>query len=214
MEDTILIKVGGKTYRKSTKKILEHDEENMIQNEQLSEEEIFEEKVNIEVDFVKFIIGKQGATKSKIENDTNTKIIIPDKKSKSGEIVIKGGKNSIALAKKKIERILENKPISNTTILQTSLKNGQTTVVHCKKSSYDVFIGRPSKWGNPFVIGKEGMSRSDVIEKFEEYLLGNKDLMADLHELKGKVIACYCSPEACHGDILAKYANKLENKIE
>ena len=23
-------------------------------------------------------------------------------------------------------------------------------VVHCKKANYDVYIGRPSKWGNPF----------------------------------------------------------------
>ena len=34
-------------------------------------------------------------------------------------------------------------------------------VVHCKKSAYDVYIGRKngdlpqSKWANPFVVGKD-----------------------------------------------------------
>jgi hypothetical protein len=31
-----------------------------------------------------------------------------------------------------------------------------TKVVHCKKEKYDIYIGRPSKWGNPFVISKDG----------------------------------------------------------
>lgn len=82
-------------------------------------------------------------------------------------------------------------------------------VVHCKKDKYDVYIGRPSKWGNPFVIGKDG-DRPEVIRKYEEYLISNKDLMKDLPELKGKVIACWCAPQACHGDVLKKYVSKLK----
>lgn len=80
-------------------------------------------------------------------------------------------------------------------------------VVHCKKEPFDVYIGRPSKWGNPFEIGKDG-TRQEVIEKYEQYLLNNPKLMNDLSELKGKVLACWCSPKPCHGDILIKYANK------
>lgn len=79
------------------------------------------------------------------------------------------------------------------------------TVVHCKKSSYDVYIGRPSKWGNPFVIGPDG-TREEVIEKYEKWLLQQPELMASLHELKGKTLGCWCSPKACHGDVLVKYA--------
>jgi len=30
------------------------------------------------------------------------------------------------------------------------------TVVHCKRAEYDVYIGRPSRWGNPFQIGRDG----------------------------------------------------------
>ncbi len=29
-------------------------------------------------------------------------------------------------------------------------------VVHCKKERYDIYIGRGGKWGNPFIIGKDG----------------------------------------------------------
>ncbi len=86
-----------------------------------------------------------------------------------------------------------------------------TRIVHCKREKYDVYIGRPSKWGNPF-SHKEGTlaefkvgSREEAVEKFEAYLIGNKDLMKDLPSLKGKVLGCWCKPKACHGDILIKY---------
>jgi polyribonucleotide nucleotidyltransferase len=87
MEDTKLITVGDKTYRKYTKKILQDDEEILqeIENVQLNEE-IIEEKLTIEPQFIKFIIGKQGATKNKIQSKTNVKIIIPDKKLNSNQI--------------------------------------------------------------------------------------------------------------------------------
>ena len=79
-------------------------------------------------------------------------------------------------------------------------------VVHCKKERYDVYIGRPSKWGNPFSIGKDG-TREEVIKKYREWILNNEDLMKDLHELKDKVLGCWCAPRACHGDVLIELAN-------
>lgn len=80
-------------------------------------------------------------------------------------------------------------------------------VVHCKKSPYDVYIGRPSKWGNPFVIGQDG-TREEVIAKYREHLLRQPELMKALPELRGKILGCWCSPAACHGDVLAELANK------
>lgn len=70
----------------------------------------------------------------------------------------------------------------------------------------EVYIGRPSKWGNPFVIGKDG-NRDEVIAKYENYLVKNKYLMSQLHELKGKNLVCWCAPLACHADVLIKLAN-------
>lgn len=65
----------------------------------------------------------------------------------------------------------------------------------------DVYIGRPSKWGNPFSIGKDG-TRDEVIKKYKDYFLSNKELLADIEELRGKNLVCYCKPQACHGDVL------------
>ena len=62
-----------------------------------------------------------------------------------------------------------------------------TMVVHCKKEKYDVYIGRPSKWGNPFTIGKDG-TREEVIQKYREYILCNATLLSCLHELDGMVL--------------------------
>lgn len=70
-----------------------------------------------------------------------------------------------------------------------------------------VYIGRPGKWGNPFVIGRDG-SREQVIAKFRDYLLRSPRLMADLHELRGRDLVCWCAPCACHGDVLVELANE------
>jgi len=70
-----------------------------------------------------------------------------------------------------------------------------------------VYIGRPSIWGNPFVIGKDG-SRDDVIAKFEAYVRRRPDLMKQLHNLAGKDVVCWCAPARCHGDVLVRLANQ------
>jgi len=85
------------------------------------------------------------------------------------------------------------------------------SVVHCKRDEFDVYIGRGSKWGNPFVIGKDG-DRAEVIAKYEYYLLQNDRLLNDLHELEGKRLGCYCSPKACHGDVLLKELERRKQK--
>jgi len=82
-----------------------------------------------------------------------------------------------------------------------------TKVVHCKKEEYDVYIGRPSKWANPFVIGKDG-TREEVLIKYENFLLQHVELLNDLYQLKDKILGCWCKPEKCHGDILIKYIDK------
>jgi hypothetical protein len=82
-------------------------------------------------------------------------------------------------------------------------------VVHCKKKRYDVYIGRPSKWGNPYVIGRDG-SRAEVIAKYRAYILRTPALVAALPELKGKTLGCWCSPQACHGDVLVQLSNSKE----
>lgn len=77
----------------------------------------------------------------------------------------------------------------------------KTKVVNCKNERYDVYIGRPSKWGNPFKIGRDG-TRQQVLEKYRVWIAGQWDLLDSLDELEGKVLGCHCKPQDCHGDIL------------
>lgn len=81
-----------------------------------------------------------------------------------------------------------------------------TRVVHCKKEKYDVYIGRPSKWANPFIIGRNG-NREEVIQKYKSWIMNQPHLLADLYELEGKALGCWCKPLPCHGDILVELLN-------
>lgn len=74
-------------------------------------------------------------------------------------------------------------------------------IVHCKKEPYDVYIGRPEKWGNPFVIGEHG-TRDFVIIKYKLWLNTRPDLLRDIPTLKGKTLGCWCENTACHGEVL------------
>ncbi len=95
-------------------------------------------------------------------------------------------------------------------------------VVHCKKEKFDVYIGRPSKWGNPFNIGVDG-TRTDVITKYEEWLLGARKAPNDQirptlkeakNELTGKTLGCWCHPKPCHGSILIRFVEGTTQPIK
>ena len=86
-----------------------------------------------------------------------------------------------------------------------------TTVVHVR-DPYDVYIGRPSKWGNPFVMSGES-TRDAVIKKYRAWLMQQPELLAALPELRGKILGCWCSPKACHGDVLSDLVNGTLVKI-
>ena len=85
-----------------------------------------------------------------------------------------------------------------------------TQIVNKKHSRYDVDIGRPSIWGNPYIIGRDG-DRATVVAKYKEHFLGSFHLkQLATEKLKGKVLGCYCKPEACHGDVIVEF---LEEEI-
>ena len=95
----------------------------------------------------------------------------------------------------------------------------KTRVVHCKKVAYDVYIGRPGKWGNLY-SHKPGTkaeiqvaTREEAIQKYREYILNKPELLADLHELRGRVLGCWCKPAACHGDVLAELADEQTKEV-
>lgn len=90
----------------------------------------------------------------------------------------------------------------------------QTKVVHCKKEKYDIYIGRPSIWGNPFSHLPNTLARfkvgnrKDAILKYEAWIKTQPNIMKQIGQLRGKTLGCWCSPKSCHGDVLAKLAEE------
>ena len=83
-----------------------------------------------------------------------------------------------------------------------------TRVVNVRHCEYDVFIGRPGKYGNPFIIGRDG-TRDEVCDKNWDWLLGKikapdgrkpSTIEEIKRELAGKRLGCFCPPQRCHGN--------------
>lgn len=88
-------------------------------------------------------------------------------------------------------------------------------VVNCTRSAYDVLIGRPSQWGNPYSHRADTKAkfrvatRQEAIDAYEKWIRTQPHLIARLHTLRDKVLGCWCRPEACHGDVLIKLIAEL-----
>jgi hypothetical protein len=88
------------------------------------------------------------------------------------------------------------------------------TITNINAGGTGEYIGRPSILGNPFVIGKDG-TRKECVEKYSEYFVEqmklNKKFNDEFHRLVNIVIsnnltlACWCSPQLCHGHIIKKF---------
>jgi Domain of unknown function (DUF4326)/ParB-like nuclease domain len=69
-----------------------------------------------------------------------------------------------------------------------------------------VSVDRRTEWGNPFELPYDG-DRETVIANYADHFLPHKpSLLSRLHELRGKALACWCSPAPCHGDVLKAQA--------
>jgi hypothetical protein len=87
-----------------------------------------------------------------------------------------------------------------------------TRVVHFRKEKCDVYIGRPSEWGNPYSHIKDKKtraefivkSREEAVSKYREWILQQPHLLDKLESLRGKTLGCWCKPKACHGDVLVQ----------
>ena len=70
-----------------------------------------------------------------------------------------------------------------------------------------VYIGRPSKWGNEFVIGTDG-DRAAVVAMYKARIEQDPAFLEEIRrELGGKDLVCFCTPAPCHGDVLLEIAN-------
>lgn len=78
-----------------------------------------------------------------------------------------------------------------------------------------VYVGRPSKWGNPYTHLKTHSlaeivvaTKNEAIAAYEAWLLDNPALLASVKtELAGKDLVCWCAPRPCHADVLLRIAN-------
>lgn len=85
-----------------------------------------------------------------------------------------------------------------------------TKVVNLYKEPYDIYIGRGSPFGNPFVIGWDG-NRQEVIDKYREWFyieIQYENFRQQVLALRGKVLGCFCFPKACHGNIIVEWLNE------
>lgn len=72
-----------------------------------------------------------------------------------------------------------------------------------------IYVGRPTKWGNPFHVKDFGIEKS--IELFRQNIMANESIFVEmeLEKLKGKNLACFCKEGSkCHADVLLELANK------
>lgn len=105
-------------------------------------------------------------------------------------------------------------------------------VLSCKSLPEDckdvIYVGRPrakpvqgiittsDDWGNPFQMQDQNdmKERKRVIDCYKSFLLSRPDLITKARiQLKGKRLACWCSPLSCHADILCAFANSLPTTV-
>ncbi len=90
----------------------------------------------------------------------------------------------------------------------------KTRVVNLHKERCDVYIGRPSDFGNPFSVWKYG--RKGCIAMYWQYFCDriehDPEFKKAVEALKGKTLGCFCKPKACHGDVIVEFLEGKENE--
>ena len=64
-----------------------------------------------------------------------------------------------------------------------------------------VYVGRPSKWGNPYTIGQDG-TREEVISLYRDWIAKKPELIGELAAMNPQTLVCWCAPLPCHADVL------------
>ena len=72
-----------------------------------------------------------------------------------------------------------------------------------------LYVGRPTIFGNPFIVGRDGQ-QGECVELFREWIM--RDEQEELRTQARKLLAnrdlvCWCTPFPCHADVLLKIAN-------
>jgi Domain of unknown function (DUF4326) len=93
-------------------------------------------------------------------------------------------------------------------------------VVNIKsKQPFDVYIGNrirfhpqkypQTKWGNPYAKYLKKYGRNKVVKMYTEYIMSKTESLKLIPiPLKDQTLGRWCKPEACHGDIPSKIADR------
>ena len=83
-----------------------------------------------------------------------------------------------------------------------------TELLNIRHGKADVYIGRGSPFGNPYVLGVDG-DRNEVIRLYRIYfydkIMRDSKFRLDVEALRGKKLGCHCHPMPCHGDVIVEY---------
>lgn len=75
-----------------------------------------------------------------------------------------------------------------------------------------VYVGRPTKWGNPYMMHGpiDRATVVDLYKKWTEWVQEGRNIAEDARrELRGKNLVCWCKPgDPCHADVLLRIANE------
>ncbi len=84
-----------------------------------------------------------------------------------------------------------------------NLRKHHNLIAWAKERGLFVRVDRATAWGSPFMLGADGDRETVIAAYRDRYLPFKPSLVARLGELRGKALACWCAPLACHADVLA-----------
>ncbi len=88
-----------------------------------------------------------------------------------------------------------------------------------KEDDLTFYVGRPTFFGNPYVIGKDG-TREEVVQKYKTkffiplllkgdfYVMYILKTLAAIAKMKNLYLVCWCAPKACHGDVIKEFLDR------
>jgi len=90
-----------------------------------------------------------------------------------------------------------------------------TRIVNIRNENYDVWAGKGQDgyFGNPIRLSANE-PKGATLERYETYfykrLSEDEEFRRRIHELKGKILGCFCKPFPCHGDIIKRYLDSIK----
>jgi hypothetical protein len=77
-----------------------------------------------------------------------------------------------------------------------------------RKPEGAVYVGRPTVWGNKFIVGRNGMTAEDAV-RFYEATLPIELIKRARRELRGRDLMDWCPLDRpCHRNVLLRIANE------